>query len=57
MKVIGILLILVGVIGFIMGASMFGDIGISAMIGASAALFSGIGFLQVNKALTVKNKA
>lgn len=56
MKVIGILLIVVGVIGFIMGASMFGDIDISAMIGASAALFSGIGFLQVNKALT-NNKA
>lgn len=45
MKVIGILLILLGVIGVIMGSVMFGDIGVAAIIGALAALLSGIGFM------------
>ena len=51
MKGIGILLIILGVVGFLLGTMMFGDIGIAAMIGALAALFSGIGFLKVNKAV------
>lgn len=54
MKVIGILLVVVGVVGFIMGAVMYGDIGIAAMIGATAALLSGIGFLLVSKKLNEK---
>lgn len=52
MKIIGILLIIVGVLGFIMGAMMFGDIGIACMVGAAGALLSGIGFLQVSKHLS-----
>lgn len=51
MKIIGILLVVVGIVGFILGAIMFGDIGIAAMIGASSALLSGIGFLKANKNL------
>lgn len=51
MKVIGILLIIVGVLGIIMGGMMFGDIGIACMVGAIAAFLSGIGFLSVNKKL------
>ena len=51
MKVIAILLIILGVIGFFMGSLMFGDIGIAAMVGAAAALLSGIGFFIVNKQL------
>ncbi len=51
MKVIGILLIVVGVIGILMGMMMFGDIGIACMVGALAALLSGIGFLITNKRL------
>ncbi len=49
MKVIGILLIILGAIGIIMGLMMFGDIGIACIIGAVAALLSGIGFLLVPK--------
>lgn len=49
MKLIGILLILVGVLGILMGAMMFGDIGIACMVGAVTALLSGIGFLITAK--------
>ena len=49
MKVIGILLIILGAVGIIMGLMMFGDIGIACIIGAVAALLSGIGFLLVPK--------
>ncbi len=52
--VIGILLVLLGVIGIIMGMMMFGDIGIACIIGALSALLSGIGFINISKAL--KNK-
>lgn len=51
MKVIGILLIALGVIGILLGGMMFGDIGIACIVGALAALLSGIGFLKVNKAI------
>jgi len=47
MKVIAILLILVGVAGIFLGSMMFGDIGLSCIVGALAALLSGIGFLMV----------
>ncbi|MBD5545799.1 MAG: hypothetical protein HDQ97_00060 [Lachnospiraceae bacterium] len=49
MKVIGILLIILGVIGILMGMMMFGDIGIACMVGALAALLSGIGFMIAAK--------
>ncbi len=48
-KVVAVLLIIVGVLGFAMGGLMFGDIGIAAMIGAGASLLSGIGFLALGK--------
>jgi hypothetical protein len=44
-KAIGILLIILGVVGILMGMVMFGDIGIACIVGALAALLSGIGFL------------
>lgn len=49
MKLIGILLIILGVVGLLMGFMMFGDIGVAAMIGALSALLSGIGFLKIEK--------
>ncbi len=45
MRVIGVLLIILGIIGLIMGAVMFGDIGVACIVAALAALLSGIGFL------------
>ncbi len=52
MKVIGILLIIVGVLGLIMGGMMFGDIGIACIVGAATALLSGIGFLIAAKRIS-----
>lgn len=49
MRVIGILLIILGVLGIAMGLLMFGDIGIACLVGAFAALLSGIGFLVTYK--------
>ena len=49
MKFIGILLIILGIVGIIMGAMMFGDIGIACIVGALSALLSGFGFLSANK--------
>lgn len=49
MKVIAILLIILGAIGLLLGLMMFGDIGIACIIGALAALLSGIGFLISGK--------
>lgn len=49
MKIIGILLIIVGILGILMGGMMFGDIGIACMVGAVSALLSGFGFLSINK--------
>lgn len=46
-KVIGIILIIVGVIGILMGMMMFGDIGIACIVGALSALLSGIGFMTI----------
>ncbi len=55
MKVIGILLIVLGVIGILMGLMMFGDIGIACIVGALAALLSGIGFMITNKRMSNDN--
>ena len=49
MKVVGILLIILGVIGIVMGLMMFGDIGVACIVGALAALLSGIGFIMASK--------
>jgi hypothetical protein len=51
MKVIGILLVILGIIGILIGLMMFGDIGIACMVGALSALLSGIGFIMVSKKL------
>ncbi|MCD8190465.1 MAG: hypothetical protein LUD78_09660 [Clostridiales bacterium] len=51
MKVIGILLLLVGIIGVLLGMMMIGDIGIACIVGATAALLSGIGFIMVGSKL------
>lgn len=47
MKILGSLLILVGLLGIAAGGLMFGDIGIAAMIGGLVGLLSGIGFWRV----------
>lgn len=52
MKGIGIVLIILGVIGILMGMVMFGDIGIACIVGALAALFSGIGFMIAAKKIS-----
>ena len=43
MRIIGILLVIVGVLGILMGMMMFGDIGIACIIGALAALLFSAG--------------
>ena len=56
MKVFGIILLVIGVIGFVMGCAMFGDIGIAAWVGAFTALVTGIGFLRLNRLLLLPKK-
>lgn len=57
MKIIGILLILIGLIGILMSTIMFGDIGIACFIGAITALLSGFGFISLSKQLKqIKHK-
>lgn len=51
MRLIGVLLIIVGVVGIAMGCVMFGDIGIACIIGALSGLLSGVGFLIVGRRL------
>ena len=50
MKIVGIILIVVGIIGIALGGMMFGDIGVAAFIGAITAILSGVGFLSTSKA-------
>ena len=52
MKIIGIILVVVGVLGLILSGMMFGDIGIAAAIGSVSALLSGIGFIVANKKIS-----
>ncbi|MCD7949931.1 MAG: hypothetical protein LUG12_06715 [Erysipelotrichaceae bacterium] len=54
--IIGILLIILGVIGIAMGMIMFGDIGIACIVGALAALLSGIGFIVTNRKIKKLSK-
>ncbi|EDK34905.1 hypothetical protein [Clostridium kluyveri] len=49
MKIIGIILIIVGIAGIIVGCVVRGNIGIATIIGALAGLISGIGFILVDK--------
>ncbi|MFL0197409.1 hypothetical protein ACJDU8_17840 [Clostridium sp. WILCCON 0269] len=49
MKVIGIILIIVGIAGIIVGCVVRGNIGIADIIGALAGLISGIGFILADK--------
>jgi mannitol-specific phosphotransferase system IIBC component len=51
MKSIAIILIVIGILGLLLSTMMFGDIGVAAAIGSLTAIFSGVGFLQVNKRL------
>lgn len=56
MKVLGIILIVFGIIGFMIGGAMFGDIGISAWIGSIVSMLTGIGFIITNKKFKELNK-
>ncbi|GGO06603.1 hypothetical protein [Saccharibacillus kuerlensis] len=56
LKIIGIILIIFGVLAILMGSMMYGDIGIAAIIGATTALLSGIGFLLTSKRLSRMEK-
>lgn len=47
MRLVGYLLMVLGILGVAASALMFGDIGIAALIGAVTALLSGFGFLRV----------
>jgi len=47
MKLAGVLLIIVGLLGLVAGGMMFGDIGVAAWIAAFTALISGFGFFRV----------
>ena len=49
MKVIGVLLIIVGIVGFVLSTMAFGDIGLSFAYSGGVALLSGIGFLTASK--------
>ena len=53
MKVVGVLLIVIGVVGIMLGLFMFGDIGVACMVGALAALLSGIATILAAKRLSV----
>ena len=49
MKIIGILLILAGVAGFVFSTMAFGDIGLSFGFRGVVSLLTGIGFLSAAK--------
>lgn len=51
MKIIGIILVIIGITGLLLSSLMFGDIGIAAAIGAAGALLSGVGFILTDKRL------
>jgi uncharacterized protein YacL len=56
MIVIGIILLIAGGIGMLLGSVMFGDIGVAAMIGAIAAILSGIGFIICSSTVSAAKK-
>ncbi len=45
MIAVGVLLIVLGAFGVVIGGNMIGDIGVACLVGAVAAIISGIGFL------------
>ena len=47
MKIIGIILILIGIIGCYLGSMLFGDIGVTAIISGVIGVIAGIGFLKI----------
>lgn len=49
MIILGIFQIVLGVVGLLLGAMMFGDIGIACFVGALSALWSGIAILIANR--------
>lgn len=51
MKIIGIILAVIGVLGLHMSLMMYGDIGVAGGIGSFSALLSGIGFIKLTKVL------
>ncbi|MEE9444871.1 MAG: hypothetical protein V3V19_04320 [Cocleimonas sp.] len=56
MKIIGILLIILGLIGATIGGMAFGDIGIIAFLTSAVAILSGVGFiLSSNKNTLAKS--
>ncbi len=57
MKGIGIVLIILGGFGILLGFMMYGDIGIACLVGATASLFSGIGFIMVSKKFDALDKS
>ncbi len=51
MRIIGILLVILGVVGTALSSMMFGDIGIAGMIASLSSLLAGIGFCKAHKRL------
>ena len=49
LKQVSIALIIVGVVGFLLGTQMFGDIGIAGMTAGIVGILSGFGFRLVDK--------
>lgn len=49
MKTVVILLFVLGGGGILLGAMMFGDIGVAAIIGGLSAILSGVGFNIIRK--------
>lgn len=56
MKIYGIILITLSILGGLMASMMFGDIGIAALIASLASLFSGLGLLKANKEMKALKK-
>jgi len=51
MAYIGTILIIIGIAGIGMGSMMFGDIGVACTIAGMAALFSGVGFVVLDRTI------
>lgn len=54
MKIIGIILVVIGALGAFIGVNMFGDIGVSCIIGSVIGILSGVGFLMTSKEINKK---
>ena len=49
LKHVSLALMILGALGILMGAMMFGDIGTAAMIGGAVGILSGYGFRLLNQ--------